>query len=472
MTETPGKDAGSLWRMSATALAELLGSGQVSSREVVCDVLERVASVNPSVNAVTRVLEADALAAANRADRELVRGRRLGPLHGVPVSVKENVDVMGSPTTQGVRALLDAYPPRDALHIGLLKAAGAIVVSRTNLPEFGTRWDTDNELYGPTVNPWRPTVTAGGSSGGEAVAVATGMSPLGFGNDNGGSLRYPAQCEGICSLKPSRGCVPEVLPVSSGGSASSARILNVQGPMARTVGDLRLALRVIGTGTRGRPWSVAERPSGRRSGGQPPHVALPGLTNVAPQVADGVLRAGQCLEQAGYRVMEAELPRVDEAAQVVATLSMWDLRSSWDRQSPMMSKNGRKHMEMMLALAGTITAQSYQAACVARRRITQEWREFQRRHPLVLAPVSTQPPFATGADLELAGLEAIVRSMATVVSVNLVGVPAVVVPVGISDGLPQVAQIIGSRHGEDLCLDAAEAIEAATDVSTPIDPKL
>jgi amidase len=472
MMETVGTGAGPLWRLSATALAELLGSGQISSRETVRDVLERVASVNPSVNAVTRVLEADALAAADRADRELANGRQLGRLHGVPVSVKENVDVMGSPTTQGARALADAYPPGDAVHVGLLKAAGAIVVSRTNLSEFATRWDTDNELYGPTVNPWRPGVTAGGSSGGEAVALATGMSPLGFGNDDGGSLRYPAQCEGICSLKPSRGCVPEMFRVSSGRYHSSALVLNVQGPMARTVGDLRLALRVIGLDIRGRPWDVASRLSRHGSGNQSPRVALMPLAEVATQVADGVRRAGRCLEQAGYGVVEAQAPRVDEAAQAAATLSMWDLRCNWDRLSPLMSESGRRHMEMMVALAGTITADSYRAACDAQRRIIQDWRQFQRRYPLVLAPVSTQPPFAPGADLEPAGLEAITQSMATVVAVNLLGVPAVVVPTGLSDGLPQVAQIIGARHREDLCLDAAEAIEAAIGVTTPIDPRL
>jgi amidase len=469
MVESASRDSGSLWKVGATALADLLGSGDVSSREAVCDVLERIAAINPRVNAITRVLETDALAAAGHADRELVKGRRLGPLHGVPVSVKENVDVVGSPTTHGVRALLHAYPRRDAVHIGLLRAAGAIVVSRTNLPEFASRWDTDNELYGPTLNPWMATATAGGSSGGDAVAVATGMSPLGFGNDDGGSLRYPAQCEGICSLKPSRGRVPEALAPAS-RSRASTKLLNVQGPMARTVADLRLALRVIGTGTPRDTARIAAS-SRRISDARRPCVALAPLDNVASQVSAGVLRAGQCLEQAGYTVVEAEPPRVEEGARVAATLSMWDVRAEWDRMSVMMTEDGRRHMELMLSMAGTITPEIYEGACAEQRRITEEWRDFQRRHPLILAPVSTRPAFTRGADLELAGLESIIGSMSIVVTVNLVGVPAVVVPTGIDDGLPQVAQIIGSFGREDLCLDAADALEAAICIPMPIDPR-
>jgi amidase len=470
MTDAGG-EAGSLWRVSATRLAELLGSGEVSSREAVTDVLARVASVNPRVNAVTRVLEEVALAAADRADRELTAGRRLGPLHGLPVSVKENVDVVGSPTTQAARALIGAFPPRDAVHIGLLKAAGAIVVSRTNLSEFATRWDTDNELHGRTVNPWQPALTAGGSSGGEAVAVATGMSPLGFGNDDGGSLRFPAQCEGICSIKPTRGRVPEA-PAPAGASSRIAALLNVQGPLARTIGDLRLAMGVIGAATTGQPPSAAASASLRRPGSRLPLVALSPLEGVAPQVAEGVRRAARCLEQGGYRLVETELPRADEAAQVATTLSMWGLRASWDWLAPRMSESGRRHVEIMLALAGPVTAQRYQAACEAQQAIAQEWRDFQRLHPLVLAPVSTQPPFARGADVEPAALEAIIRSMSLVVAVNLLGVPAVVVPTGIGDGLPQVAQIIGACGCEDLCLDAAEAVEAAVGVLTPMEPRL
>lgn len=183
-----------LWRWSARKLAEAIRGGVVSSREVVQAHLDRIDAVNGRVNAITVVLGEAVMAAADAADAATVRGAAVGPLHGVPVTVKENIDVAGSATTQGVVDLAHAIAEHDAPVVRHLKAAGAIVIGRTNMPDFGLRWHTDNDLHGPTLNPWDPKRTAGGSSGGEAAALATGMSPLGLGNDMGGSTRQPAIC--------------------------------------------------------------------------------------------------------------------------------------------------------------------------------------------------------------------------------------------------------------------------------------
>ena len=196
--------ANHLWEHSAAELARMIRNKQASCEEVVKDHLKRIQEVNPKLNAVTVVLEETALATA----RDYDRAGSGQPLYGVPLTVKENIDLVGSATTNGVPAGANALPSIDAPVVERMKAAGAIPIARTNLPELGLRIDTDNSLRGRTYNPWDKSRTAGGSSGGEASAIASGMSPIGLGNDIGGSVRNPAFCCGITSLKPSEGRVP------------------------------------------------------------------------------------------------------------------------------------------------------------------------------------------------------------------------------------------------------------------------
>ncbi|MBE9539902.1 MAG: hypothetical protein IMF06_12515, partial [Proteobacteria bacterium] len=190
------KSSGELWRLGAADLAQLIASRKVSSREVVQAHLERIEEINPSVRAIPLILKDEAIAAADNADRLLDQGVLSGPLHGVPITVKEVIDLAGTPTANGVAAFSDKIASRDAAEVSALKQAGAIPIARTNCPDFSIRWDTSSSRYGRTLNPWNPNVTPGGSSGGEAVALATGMSPLGIGTDLAGSLRYPAMCCG------------------------------------------------------------------------------------------------------------------------------------------------------------------------------------------------------------------------------------------------------------------------------------
>ena len=204
-----------LWKLGALELAEKIRAKDVSSREVLDAHLDRVEQVNPSLNAVVRVLADEARAAADRADAATTAGTASGVFHGVPISVKENIDLAGTPTTQGLPMLADAIASIDAPTVERMRAAGAIPFVRTNLPDLGLRVHTDSSLHGLTRNPWNQGRTAGGSSGGEASAIASGMSPLGLGNDIGGSLRNPAHCCGIASLKPTVGVAPAALPSRS-----------------------------------------------------------------------------------------------------------------------------------------------------------------------------------------------------------------------------------------------------------------
>jgi amidase len=291
-----------LWRMSARELGALVAGKKVSVREVVEAHVQRIQAVNPSVNAITMLLE-DSLADAEAKDALLAKRVGMGPFFGVPFSVKVNIDVKGSATTEGVRGLKGNVVDADSPHVGMLRRAGAIPIARTNMPDFGLRYHTDNDLYGPTINPWNRALTPGGSSGGDAVAVATGMVPLGLGNDFGGSIRYPAQCCGVCGLRPSRGRIASSTRATSQGSIShSLRSMAVQGPLARRVGDLRAALQIMSAFDPRDPHWVPAPMDGKLR--KPFRIALitdPAGLGVDDSVRRGVNKAASILEKHGVR---------------------------------------------------------------------------------------------------------------------------------------------------------------------------
>jgi amidase len=465
-----------LWKLGASELATRIRRKQVSSREVIEAHLRRIEAVNPRVNAVTVNLGESALAAADAADRALASGDEVGPLHGVPMTVKENLDLVGSATTHGVTALRDQHPRADSPHIAELRAAGAIPLGRTNTPDFASRWHTDNELRGATLNPWAADRTPGGSSGGDAAALASGMTPLGMGNDIAGSLRWPSQCCGTTALKASLGRIAwasqqEVrVPMSLAG-----QLLAVNGPMARHVRDLRLAFGHMCWPCPSDPWQVPAPLEG-------PPVAAPirvsvladpaGL-GVDPDVADAVRRAADQLADAGYAVEERELPSLARAAeiyfQIMGRFSQMDPDAT-----PIGELGSRDFARFMEALTPAFVAAGGEQApdpFGERQSIARAWGELQAEVPLVLAPVASVPAFEVGSDLDPAGSEAWMRAVRMIVVVNLLGLPSVAFPTHEANGLPHGVQIIGPRFREDLCLDAAEAVEQRLGTLTPIDPR-
>src|SRR5215469_6994116 len=276
-----------LWRWDAARLAEAIRLGRISSREAVSASLERLAAVNGAVNAVTVVLADEALAAADQADRDLRSGKLFGPLHGVPVTIKENVDQAGTATTNGVVAFKDLIAETDSPPAANWKRAGAIVIGRTNTLAFSLRWHTDNELRGPTLNPWDKTRTPGGSSGGAAASVALGITPLAHGNDYGGSIRYPAYCCGLAGIRPTLGRVPSFNGTAPEEPPISLQIFAVQGPLARRVRDVRLGLAAMAARDMRDPWWVPVPLSGPEPA-RPIRVALtvnPAGLGVNPAVA-------------------------------------------------------------------------------------------------------------------------------------------------------------------------------------------
>ena len=462
-----------IWRMSASEMADAISSKRVSSEEAVHAHLTRIGQVNPAVNAVTVLLEEQALDAAREADRVLASGADLPPLHGVPFTVKACIDLLGTATSAGLEMFERAYPTRDSPHVERLRAAGAIPLGHTNLASYAVRWHCESELWGETINPWDPSRTPGASSGGDAAALATGMTPLGAGGDGLGSLRWPAQCCGISVLRPTLGRIPTATTVEPVDAPLGAQLLIVEGPMARRVADLRAAFEVMAGPSWRDPWSVPAPLRGPEAPG-PLHVALvvdPAGGGIAPQVLDGVRKAGAALEEAGYVVDEVEPPAIAEAASIaIAMLNTPEFRSILPMLSVFPAATERFLSEFYRA-AGEQDASASMQVFITRHRLLRAWGEFQLTHPLVVAPICTEVPFKVGTDLADGAVAQTIHHMRMAIAVNALGLPAVAVPVGIADGLPQAVQVIGARYREDLCLDAAEAIEDRLGIITPIDPR-
>ena len=243
-----------LWRAGAGQLAEAIAKKRVSSLEVVEAHLARIQAVNPKLDAMPVVFADEARAAAMAADAAIARGDQLGPLHGVPFSIKDNLDQAGKANTDGIEENKGRVAKHDAPVVERMRAAGGIPIGRTNLPDLALRVHSYSELWGRCLNPWNPKRNVGGSSGGEAAALATGMSPIGLGNDIGGSLRNPANCCGIAALKPSFGRIPNADDAGSGGAAG--QLMAVNGPMARTIADVRLGYQILAGQHVRDPWSM------------------------------------------------------------------------------------------------------------------------------------------------------------------------------------------------------------------------
>lgn len=465
-----------LWRLSAIELAEAIRSRQVSSQDVIEAHLRRIEAINPVVNAVVIVMADEALAAARAADRAVAGGADLPPVHGVPFTVKGNIDVAGTPTTQGLKALANAYPTRDAPIVERLKAAGAIPIGRTNLPSGAMRWHCESELWGATLNPWDRSRTPGASSAGEAAAVATGMSPLGLGNDGLGSLRHPAQCCGVGALKPTLGRVPQASSVEPADMVPiGVQLTGVSGPIARRVADLRAAFAVIAGPTWRDPWTIPAPLRGPDLAG-PIRVALvldPCGQGTAQQVQDGVRKAGRALEDAGYAVDELEPPGIDAAAHALLLIdSAPGVRAVWEQVLAASSPPDlSRFVAAFFEAAGYPDAVATEQAFITRQALLRAWGEFQETRPLIVAPIATEIPRQAGTDLDEGQVAEDIRTMRMAMAVNTLGLPAVALPVGIGEGLPQAVQVIGPRYREDLCLDAAQAIEERQGVVTPIDPR-
>ena len=469
-----------LWRWGAAELAHAIRAREISSREAVESCLARIGSVNPRVNAIVDLMADEALKAADKADAAVKKGAELGPLHGVPVTLKINVDLAGRPTTNGVVAFKNKIPEAESPPVILWRKAGSIFVGRTNVPAFSTRYFTDCELHGRTLNPWDAKRTPGGSSGGAAAAVATGMGALAHGNDRAGSIRYPSYACGVYGLRPSLGRIPTFEPGVPETLAIATQLANTQGPLARSVRDLRLGT-VAMTGRDARdPWWVPvplrdEAPAKGR-------VALcSGIpeADIDPAVSAAVKQVGKWLADAGYEVEEAAPPHLHEAGSLFFTLVVSENAVSTDDRAGTTKaieafgdEACKRARRSMVASIRPLDYEGYVSALARRAALLRRWMAFFERYQFVVMPVSWQRPFPVDEDQKGdAAMAALLRAQVPTLVCSTLGLPGLACPATLADGVPVGVQLVGPRYGEEMLFAAAEAIEARTAVQTPIDPR-
>jgi amidase len=453
-----------IWQWSAVETAAAIRSGVVSCLEVAEAHIARMRAVNPKLNAVVVDLSGEALKAAKAADKARARGGELGLLHGVPITIKENVDYEGRPNPNGVPAQMNIIAPSDAPVVRNLRKAGAVIIGLTNTPEFSFRAFTDNPLHGLTLNPWDPDITCGGSSGGAGAAVAAGIGTIAHGNDIGGSLRWPAHCNGVATIKPTQGRIPSYGQSAETERPMLAHLMSAQGPLARSVGDVRLGLEVMSQRDPRDPWWVPAPLVGPKPKG-PIKVALaklPADMEIHPSVRAALRQAADHLERAGYRVSEIEVPDIDGVWRTWCDIIVNEVAVL---QEAAMLAVTSEHFHTawggIKAMAGTLDLKSWMRATAARNAHIRAWQLFLEDYPVVLAPTTVKPtpgPRADAVSVELAS-KMFWNDLRFISAINVLGLPSAVVPVSLHEGKPIGVQLIAGRYREDLALDASTAIE-------------
>ncbi|MBI2527745.1 MAG: amidase [Candidatus Rokubacteria bacterium] len=462
----------------ATELARLFRARKTSPLEVMQATLARIDAVNPTLNAYVTVVREQALQAARRATTALGRkGAALPPLHGVPVSIKDLTPTRGIRTTWGSKIYEHHVPEEDALIVQRLKAAGAIVVGKTNTPEFGAGGNTFNAVFGATRNPWNPALTCGGSSGGAAVALATGMGPLAQGSDLGGSLRIPAAFCGVVGFRTTPGLIPKY-PVELAWDS-----LSVTGPMARTVADTALMLSVIAGPDDRAPLSydvearrflrAVKAPSirGWRVAWTPD---LDGLVPVDAEVAAVAAGATRPFRALGARV-QAACPDFGEVNDIVLGTRGLTMVAMHADKLPEWRDEMQKGLVWNIEQGLKLAPRDIARAEKARTALWYRVRAFMETHDLLILPTVAVPPFPVEKPYptEINGkpLDNYTQWFFLTYGITVTGLPVISVPCGFTrSGLPVGLQIVGRRRQEAMVLRAAAAFEAACPWADRIPP--
>ena len=442
---------------SATRLRDRIRDREISSREVVNAYLERIEAVNPKLNAVVALRADEARREADAADRALARDEVAGPLHGLPMTIKDSFDTAGLVSTWGTPGRTGHVPREDATVVARLRAAGAILLGKTNTPEFTLSFHTQNPIYGATRNPYDLERSPGGSSGGAAAILAAGGSPLDVGTDTGGSIRMPAHFCGIAGLRPTSGRVPRTGHAIGPGGPVEA--LTQVGPMARFVEDLKLALPIL-AGPDGRDPAIAPVPLG-----DPDAVDLRGLRVAfhtdngiqapTPEIAEAVCAAAKVLADAGANVEEARPPGIEESLALLGGLLRYD-GGAWGRL--LLERAGTALEETSIAFLTLPGEPSF----ADQAHLFEQWDRFRERmlrfveqYDAIVSPANALPATRPGdEDTHLA-------AFSYTMTHNLTGWPGAVVRAATSpEGLPIGVQLVAKPWREDVALAVAAHVEA------------
>jgi amidase len=452
----------------ATELAGMLRARDISARELLDAHLDRISRLNPAVNAVVTLDAEGARAAADAADAALTAGDDVGPLHGLPVAHKDTHATGGMRTTWGSPLHVDTVPLRDELIVARYKAAGAVRVGKTNVPEFAAGSHTFNTVFGASHNPYRHGLSVGGSSGGAAAALAAGFVPLADGSDMGGSLRNPAAFCNVVGLRPTPGRVP-TWPAALGWSQ-----LSVQGPMGRTVADVALQLSVVAGPDARVPISLSDDPTGfaaplpERLDGLRVAWAptLGGQVTVDPAVTNALASSVAVFESLGASV-DDDCPDLSGADEVFGTLRAWLFDATFSdlarRHPDKLKESIRWNAGLGAKLSGPDLARAEQLHTKLHERMV----EFFGRYDVLVAPTTQVLPFPVELEYptEIAGVhqDNYLEWMRSCTLISATGCPALSVPGGFTpDGLPVGLQIIGQARADRRVLEIGHAFEQAT----------
>ncbi len=456
--------------LDATALAELIRTRQATSREIVQAHLDRIESVNPKVNAIVTLMAEDALRSADAADQAIEGGAKIGPLHGVPFTAKDSIDTAGVLTQRGSPIFKGRIPGTDAVSVARLKAAGGILLAKTNLPEFSYWIESDNLLSGRSNNPWNLDRTPGGSSGGESAAIAAGMSPLGLGTDLAISVRGPAAQTGITSLKATHGRIP----MTGIWPRAPRRFWHV-GPMARSVRDVALAYALIAGPDGADGFASSTAPFDGGVGPSPVRplrvgwLVEPGFGPIDPEVAATVQAAAEALKGAGCEVEQVRIPALEEdfALDVFNKLHVMEMKPAFVEAT---AGRGEDELYMMaktmLATPDTSMA-DYIGAEQAAERLRDGFAAYFQRYDALLTPVQPIPAQKHGVSEFIINGQTVDATylQGSTVPLNVTGLPGLTIRFGTSsDGMPIGVQLVSGWLAESTILYLASQLEKASPV--------
>jgi len=450
------------WQYSAIELAHGIRSKSFSAREVVQSVTHRLHSENTDLNAVVYDYTEQALMQADEVDARLAKGASARMLEGIPVTIKVNVDLEGTPTTNGLPAFANNLAPANSPVVQNLLNEGAIIIGKTNTPELSMRGTTDNPLHGLTKSPWGDRASPGGSSGGAGSACAAGFGPIHHGNDIAGSLRFPASACGCSTIRPTLGRVPAFNPSAPAERGLLSQLMSVQGAICREVKDVRLATEVMSHADPRDPWWVPVPFRGPQKT-SPIKVAFTKESHGYP-IHEGILKgldqAAASLQQAGYEVEEIEPPSIMDSAAAWLSVAMLEIKEGLD---PLVRQHGSQTIkdifDYLYQISDMVDYQGYMQGVADRSGIIRPWNVFLEQYPLILTPFLMQPTYDYDYDETFEGSKDLFASAIYSYGVNYMGLPAGNVPIGLVEERPCGVQIIGQRFREDLILDALEVIE-------------
>ena len=451
--------------LTASALAALVRTRQLSAEEATKATLTRIDRLNPGLNAIVQRRDDAALTEARAIDARIAHGEDPGPLAGVPVTVKVNIDQAGFATTNGLRIQANLIAEQDSPPVTNLRRAGAIIVGRTNTPAFSLRWFTRNSLHGATRNPAFPTLTPGGSSGGAASAVAAGLGPLAHGTDIAGSIRYPAYACGIHGLRPGLGRVP-AFNATAGDRLIGGQLMAVSGPIARSAADLRLGLNVLSHPDPRDPWHTGYTPTP-----YPKRAALalcPDGLQTDPAIQKALTEAAKTLESQGWEIGTPTLPPFREAMELQLTLWLSEFGlGGADAIAREADPDASFVHRELTKLAPAPTLESFMRALQSRARLARLWRGFFADWPVLLTPVSGALPFPDHYDTSSPeAFASVIEAQMPQIAPPFMGLPGLAVTTGRTTTHPIGIQALADRGREDILLDLADLLAPEIPVVT------